>query len=238
VNHRSKALSWLLILCMCLTLCLCAVAEGDMEEVSITIFDADGGIASHTGPELEPTPTPEPDDNDPPPPQDEPEDPDDMPDEQDEPDSDEGRPNHWWIWLIALVLIALITLAVLWVRKRLADTDPLKLCVSTRSAQMAALILYRGILTLLSQIGQAPHPGETPQAFAQRVCASLPNPDYELFVSEVVRSRYSGRGVTRECLDAGRSAYAVFLNSMRWNERTRFHVRRVFHGLGCFESIP
>jgi len=60
VNHRSKALSWLLILCMCLTLCLCAVAEGDMEEVSITIFDADGGIASHTGPELEPTPTPEP----------------------------------------------------------------------------------------------------------------------------------------------------------------------------------
>ena len=186
-------------------------------------------------PEDEPTPTPEPDDNDPPPPQDEPDEPDDTPDES---DHEEDEPNHWWIWLVALALLALIALAVLWVRKRLADTDPLKLCVSTRSAQMAAVILYRGILTLLSQIGQAPYPGETPQAFAQRVCASLPNPDYEYFVSEVVRSRYSGKGVSREVLNAGRSAYAVFLNGMRRGERIRFCVKRIFHGLGSFESIP
>ena len=137
-----------------------------------------------------------------------------------------------------LALLALITLAVLWVRKRLAQTDPLKLCVSTRSAQVAAMILYRSILTMLSQIGQAPQPGETPEAFAQRVCLSLPNPDYELFVSEVVRSRYSGKPLTRECMDAGRSAYVVFLNGMRRGERLRFHIRRIFHGLGSFESIP
>ena len=137
-----------------------------------------------------------------------------------------------------IVGAALIALAVLWVKKRLADTDPLKLCVSTRSAQMAAMILYRSILTLLSQIGQAPIPGETPQAFAQRVSASLPNPDFERFVSEVVRSRYSGKGLTREGLNAGRNAYLVFLNGMRRSERIRFHVRRVFHGLGSFESIP
>jgi len=196
--------------------------------------DSDGD--SEDEPEDEPTPTPQPDDNDPPPPEEEPE---DEPDENpDEPDPEQDKPNRWWIWLIVLVLLALIALAVLWVRKRLADTDPLKLCASTRSGQLAAMILYRSILTLLNQIGQAPIPGETPQAFAQRVCASLPNPDYEYFVSEVARSRYSGKGLTREGLNAGRSAYVVFLNGMRRNERIRFYIRRIFHGLGSFESIP
>lgn len=198
--------------------------------------DSDGD--SEDEPKDEPTPTPEPDGENPPPPEDEPDDPDDSPDDPDEPDSEDDQPKHWWIWLIALVLAALIAIAVLWVEKRLHDTDPLKLCVSTRSAQMAAMILYRSILTLLSQIGQAPQAGETPDAFAQRVTANLPNPDYKLFVSEVVRSRYSGKGITREGLNAGRNAYVVFLNGMRRSERIRYHVRRIFHGLGSFESIP
>ena len=193
---------------------------------------------SEDEPDDEPTPTPEPDGDNPPPPEDEPDDPDDSPDEPDWPDPDEDTPNRWWIWLVVLVLLVLIALAVLWVKKRLADTDPLKLCTSTRSAQLAAMILYRSILTLLSQIGQAPQAGETPEVFARRVTASLPNPDYELFVSEVVRSRYSGKGLTRDGLDAGRSAYVVFLNGMRFSERIRFHVRRIFHGLGSFENIP
>lgn len=193
---------------------------------------------SEDEPEDEPTPTPEPDDNDPPPPEDEPEEPENTPDDPDEPDPEQDKPSRWWIWLIVLVVIALIALAVLWVRKRIQDTDPLKLCASTRSGQMAAMILYRSILTLLSQIGQAPQAGETPEAFAQRVTVSLPNPDYERFVSEVVRSRYSGKGLTREGLNAGRSAYVVFLNNMRRSERIRFHMHRIFHGLGSFESIP
>lgn len=40
---------------------LCALAEYDMEEVSITIFDADGEVAEEIAPELEPTPEPTPD---------------------------------------------------------------------------------------------------------------------------------------------------------------------------------
>lgn len=210
--------------------------DGDLDNPNDESDDSDGD--SEDDPDDEPTPTPEPDDNDPPPPEDEPDSPEDNPDEQDEPDSDEDKPSRWWIWLIALVLLAAIALAVFWVKKRLADTDPLKLCVSTRSAQMAAVILYRSILTLLSQIGQAPQAGETPEAFAQRVTANLPNPDYEFFVGEVVRSRYSGKGITREGLNAGRRAYVVFLNGMRRSERIRYHVRRIFHGLGSFESIP
>ena len=53
MKHNGKILSWLLIVCMLLTLCLCAAAEGDLEEVSITIFDADGAVSSQSGPEPE-----------------------------------------------------------------------------------------------------------------------------------------------------------------------------------------
>lgn len=53
-----KLLAWLLIACMLLTLCLCAMAEGDEEEVSITIFDADGQAVQSVEPQLEPTPEP------------------------------------------------------------------------------------------------------------------------------------------------------------------------------------
>jgi len=50
--------AWLLLLAMLLTLTLCAAAEGDLEEVSITIFGADGETVEEIEPELEPTPEP------------------------------------------------------------------------------------------------------------------------------------------------------------------------------------
>ena len=50
--------AWLLLLAMLLTLTLCAAAEGDLEEVSITIFGADGETVEEIAPELEPTPEP------------------------------------------------------------------------------------------------------------------------------------------------------------------------------------
>ena len=80
--------------------------------------------------------------------------------------------------------------------------------------------------------------GETPAAFAARAAQAIPNPAYEAFVSEVVRSRYSGRPVAREGLEAGRRAYVVFLNSMRRGERLRYHLRRMLHGIGDLENIP
>ena len=197
----------------------------------------------------EDTPTPAPDDgdglNDP---QDEPtpeadgapEEPELPPEAQgDAPEEQSARSRAWlWILLAALLVIGLVALLVLWLRRRLARTDPLKLCAAAESAQAAAMILYRSLLTLLSQLGQAPSSGETPEAFAQRVTASIPNPAYERFVSGVARSRYSGRPVSREVVDAGREAYVVFLNGMRRGERLRFHVRRALRGLGSFERIP
>ena len=165
-------------------------------------------------------------------------------DEPDPPDSDSDSPEEddsslAWLWiLLAVLLIAAAAIAYLWLRRRLAATDPLKLCASTRSSQMAAIILYRGMLTLLAQIGLVPMNGETPEHFAQRACLSIENPHYQNFVSDVVHSRYSGRHVGRDTLDAGRMAYVVFLNGMRRGERLRFHIRRVLHGLGSFESIP
>ena len=112
------------------------------------------------------------------------------------------------------------------------------MCAAARSSTLAALILYRSILTLLSQTGMAPLGGEAPEAFAVRVGMSMPNPAYEAFVSGVVRSRYSGKGVSRETLNAGRKAYAGFLAGMRRSERMRFHLHRIFRGLGSFENIP
>lgn len=186
--------------------------------------DADGN---------DPESTPEPDEN--PFPDGDAKRPPDLP--EDEKDRDSGL--AWlWIVLVVLIVLAAAVLACMWVRRRLAQTDPLKLCVSVRSSQTAALILYRSILTLLAQMGLAPMNGETPEYFAQRVVLSLPNEDYPRFVADVVRSRYSGRNISRETLNAGRNAYVVFLNGMRRSERLRFHVRRVLHGLGSFESIP
>lgn len=200
----------------------------------------DTGMNTH---EDAPTPTPEPEND--PSPQENDSDAQDEPDARDNPDNqdnsdDSGDDDHNWLWILLIVpvLLALAVLAALWIKRRLSDTDPLKLCAAARSSQMAAMILYRGMLTLLAQIGMAPMNGETPQAFAARATMNMPNPAYEHFVAEVAASRYSGRPVGRDALDAGRQAYAVFLNSMRRSERIRFHIRRVLHGLGSFENIP
>lgn len=149
------------------------------------------------------------------------------------------KKNHIWLWLLLiLLLLALCALGALWLRRRLNASDPLKLCASMRSADLAAMVLYRGILTLLVQIGIAPLNGETPQAFAQRASGSIANPAYERFVEAVTRSRYSGRKLEADALEDGRKAYLVFLNGLRRSERLRFHVHRAFHGLGSFENIP
>lgn len=203
--------------------------------------EPDPGEDNADDPETSPSPSPEPQDND--------DSPRDEPEQQDNPnppaaDDSEKRnapdsKKKPWLWLLfVLLLAAIIALAVLWVKKRMADTDPLRMIASTRSATLAAMILYRANLTLLSQLGFAPQGGEAPEAFAARVCTGMPNPAYENFVSGVVRSRYSGKGVNRECVNAGREAYIAFLAGMRRSEKLRFHVRRVLHGLGDFENIP
>lgn len=190
-------------------------------------------------PDSAPTPTPEPEGNTPQ--SNEPPDGQDVPPNSSAPDENEQPPkeNHIWLWLLLiLILLALIVLIALWTRKRLAASDPLKLCAATRNGNQAAMILYRGILTLLLQAGMSPMNGETPEAFARRACAGMPNPAYLRFVADVARNRYSGRSVDRATLEDGREAYAVFLNSLRRSERLRFHIRRVLHGLGSFENIP
>ena len=170
-----------------------------------------------------------------------PEEPQQDPAPQDAPDDPDRDPEsgHVWLWILAaLILIAVIVLAVLWVKKRLRNTDPLILCASVRSGALAGVILYRGILTLLAQTGLAPMNGETPQAFALRADAAISNPAYLRFVDGVVTGRYSGKGFGKETLENGRRAYGVFLRGMRRGEKLRFCIRRIFHGLGSFENIP
>ena len=195
-----------------------------------------------------PTPTPDPGDGqgdaDNPPPENPDDGSADPPPMEPEGDGLDNAPkedrNLTWLWILLAVLavLALIALLALWLRRRLIATDPLKMCMASRSGATAALILYRAILTLLAQTGLAPMNGETPEAFASRAVQALPNADYERFVADVARSRYSGRPVTRQTLEAGRRAYLAFLNSMRRSERLRYTLRRVLHGLGDLEQIP
>lgn len=201
----------------------------------------DPGAGNAENPEASPSPSPNPDDDSPDAPENAPADPPQPPSgEADDPQDSENENKHRpWLWLLlALLLAALIAMAVRWVKKRLLATDPLRMISGKCSASMAAMILYRANLTLLTQLGFAPQGGETPQAFAARVCAALPNPAYEAFAADVACSRYSGKNVNRECIAAGREAYLAFLHGMRRMERLRYHLRRVLHGLGSFDHIP
>lgn len=157
----------------------------------------------------------------------------------DTPDANGSRSHAWlWILLIVLLLIALIALAVLWIRRRLADADPIRLSAQAKTARQAMMILYRSILTLLAQTGQVPMSGETPGAFARRVGAQTRNPDFIAFADAVAMSVYARAGASRENVEQGRRAYRAFLSGLRRGERLRFAVTRIFKGLGDFESIP
>lgn len=152
----------------------------------------------------------------------------------------EAKKNSGWIWILlaALLILALIALAVLWVRRRLQQADPIWLVSQTRSAQQASMILYRAILTLLSQMGQAPISGESPEAFVERIARQFNNADYVAFVQAVSMSRYARKPLAKADIDAGRKAYNTFKNGMRFVEKVKFALVRIFHGLGDFESIP
>ena len=157
----------------------------------------------------------------------------------DAPDANGSRSHAWlWLLLIVLLLVALIALAVLWIRRRLADADPIRLSAQAKSARQAMLILYRSILTLLAQTGQSPMNGETPGAFARRVSAQTRNPDFVAFADAVAMSVYARAGASCENVEQGRRAYRAFLNGLRRGERLRFAVTRIFKGLGQFETIP
>lgn len=198
------------------------------------------------GSDAEPTPTPEPETGADDPFENPPDEPQENPfeDPQDDPlpdfTNDNDRENRVWLWilLIGIALLLLIALAVLMIRRRLSAADPLRMISETHSAQTAALILYRGILTLLAQTGMTPAPGETPQQFAQRAVQSIPNPAYPEFVDGVTASRYSGKNIALQTLQQGRQAYTVFLNGMRRSERLRYDLRRLRYGIGNTDIVP
>lgn len=204
----------------------------------------------------EPTPTPEPPENDgaTPPPEGEPTVPPEdsatptpnpdffasptPPPWQEEP-SDHERDRTWlWILLAILAVLLLLALAALWVRRRLAASDPVRLCDQTEEPGQAAMILYRSILTLLNQTGQAPLSGETPGAFARRVAAQTPNPDFVVFADAVAMSAYARAEVSRATVDIGRRAYQTFEKGLKRGERLRFMLVRLTRGLGAFDTIP
>ena len=170
--------------------------------------------------------------------------PDNQPDDQpnDQPDDQpqqRDRDLTWlWILLACLLLAALIALAILWLKRRVEASDPVKLAAQAGSADAACLLLYRAILTLLSRCGLTPRGGETPQAFAARVVQAMPNPDYEAFAAAVAHMRYSDGEPPAGAANAGRRAYLAFLGGMKKGERLRYELRRALSGNGDMENIP
>ena len=157
----------------------------------------------------------------------------------DDPFAQDERSFAWlWILLGVLIVLLLIALAVLFVRARLRNADPVYLSGRTRDAREAAMILYRANLTLLAHMGQGTLSGESPEAFAERITAQFANADFAYFVSGVSMNIYAGRPIGSEIIMAGRRAYAVFMSAMRPMEKLRFTLTRIFRGLGSFESIP
>jgi len=202
-----------------------------------------------TGLPPEETPTPEPgvDDEPTPEPSSEPSDepsakPTEEPDDTPEPPAaDNSDKSGKWKWLIlaALILMLIIVIIVMLIKRRLRNTDPVKLAAAQKNDNRAVLILYRSMLTLLSQLGYAPINGETPEAFADRVCRSgLSNLDFLEFSREVIRTRYSRTPAERELTALGARAYVRFRHQMKRSERIRFDIHRVLHGLGDFDAIP
>lgn len=161
--------------------------------------------------------------------------------EQDQnPPPDGGQDSgHAWLWLaLAALILLLVALGAVWARRRLRATDPLRMSEGAESAQAAALILYRAILTLLAQQGQVPCNGETPRAFAQRAALIASNREFERFAAALADSCYSGRAIAPDAVAAGRNAYLRFMSAMRRGERLRFRVRLMFRGIGDVEHIP
>lgn len=211
-------------------------------------------------PETSPTPTPTPEPTTPP--MDEPQDsptpsptpdplnaqqntpeptPSATPQPEDEPtiDPNSGHRLTWlWILLGCLLLLLILALIVWLARRRLAATDPILLSAKAETEQQSVMILYRSILTLLARGGQAPMSGETPSAFARRICEEGFNPDFVAFADAVALSVYARGGASDEAVQLGRNAYQTFMQSLKKREKLRFAVHRILHGLGNFEAIP
>ena len=233
----------------------------DHEDHQAPEFEHEGENA----PENEPTPSPTPnagnnlneneednpfDDNEndptPPPPEqgDDPNPPENSDDprssDQDDPVKGRDKKGSAWLWILlaVLVLAALIALAVVYIRRCLAATDPLNMISGKKSALAAALLLYRANLTLLARMGHVPLNGETPSAFAARVTAAIPNDSYPEFVNDVAVSRYSGKPLAKKTVDLGAASYTAFLAGMGRMEKLKYHIGRMLKGIGDTENIP
>lgn len=215
-----------------------APESGDPDQTPEPTLPPDSNASTDDFPHDEPTPSPTPDDGfagDPGA---------SSPQPSDDPaggQTGHENPRSWtWLWILlaVLLLLALIALIALWMRSRLVAADPIRLSGRAKTARQAALILYRSILTLLAQTGQAPLNGETPGAFARRVCAQNINPDFVAFADAIALNAYGRAEISRENVEQGRSAYAQFLKGLGRGERLRFAAARIFKGLGEFEAIP
>jgi len=225
----------------------------------------DGGLGEaegdYDGPGEGPTPSPEPDlaaPEDPAPtptpePGESPDDGDESPEDAggEAPESDDGLPDpapsggrggrggRWLAWLLLPLLAAVAAaLAAYRARRRLRETDPARLCGGAKSYRQAAMILYRANLTVLAHLGQTPAGGETPEAFAARVCGQVENPDFADFARAVAAVSYGRMALRREDIDAGLRAYDRFCKALGRREKLRFTLTRLTKGLGDFTSIP
>ncbi len=190
------------------------------------------------GSNLESTPTPNPNDQ----PSAQPSiEPTSVPTSNPNPAPEQNQKSGRWLWIFLMILVVLIVIALLflWIRRRLDVTDPVRLVAKQQDYDRAILVMYRALLTLLAQLGQAPLSGETPEVFALRVTRSgMANPDFVEFAKGVTIARYSRNRATRELVSLGSRAYVRFRQQMKKTERVRFDAHRVLRGLGDFTQIP
>ena len=160
------------------------------------------------------------------------------PEPPDAPEQDRGP--RIWPWLLGGLLLLLLLLAAwLLLKRRLAQTDPIRLATAQKDGVRAGMILYRACLTLLEQLGQTPLSGETPEAFAARLSqGGQEGGEFLQFSRAVALNRYAGKPLDRADLAAGARAWRGFERKLSRGERLRFTARRLLFGLGDFEAIP
>ena len=202
--------------------------------------------ATPTPPPQENTETPEDDTRDQPtePPRDEPEDEPDEPDDgsDDEPDDDgpedDSRPDRSRAARI-LAILALLAAAAVFVRLRLRRTDPAYLIRKESGETGKMAVVYRALLTELECRGIRPRPGESAEAFFDRLAAEGAVDDRTAaFASLFTRTVYSAKAPEESWKKAALGCCREAARAMTVREKLRWLTRRVFKGIGRWDAIP
>jgi len=179
--------------------------------------------------DTDPDPTPEPDDDDSGSSEDDPNDPND--------DEDDSQNRFAWLWV--LLLIALLALATAIIARRVRSSDPNRMAARYDDDAVKLLVWYRALLTLIYALGHSPAPGESPEAFAERLVADSVAPEEFLeFARRLSLNRYAHRAPDEAGFELAASAYADIVGRLPLRAKIRWMMGRIARGLGDIRAIP